>query len=164
MPTPVAVPPPNGPRLVAICEVRVTTESRALATTAVMSSCWTVVVPPAVVTSALGEDAGAAGAPGPGRRGSTTAKVEPDARTAARRAEASTVLPVRGRLGKATAIWLGAGSAGGHQPGWSTDLAGCAPFGWTGVGAAGWVGSVGNIARISGLGKRSGTVHGSPDE
>src|ERR1700741_1997110 len=100
-PIPVAVPPPNPPRVVAIFDVSVTTESLALATTAVMSSAWTVVVPvPPLWAAALafGDVTGAA-AVGWGRASSTTARVDPEASRADKSAAPRIVPAARPRRG-----------------------------------------------------------------
>src|SRR3954467_4463019 len=108
-PTPVAVPESKGPRFVATSDVSVTTESFALATTAVMSSCCTVVwAPPDAATLAAAPAAGA-GETG-GALSSTMAKVDPDASAALSRAAPTTGPSVR-RFERDVSRMAGGGAA-----------------------------------------------------
>src|SRR5436190_10505481 len=123
-PMPTAVPPPSPPPkgkprpfpppVVAIWDVSVRTESLTWATTPLMSSCVTDAVPAVAdgfcaVTFAFAEAAGVVPVPC-GIESSTTARVEPVARMAARRAVPSTVPYVRRPRG---ATEGGAGAEGG---------------------------------------------------
>src|SRR4051812_264964 len=116
-PIPVAVPDPKRPVFVAIWEVRVTTESFARATTAVMSSCCTVVVPPlgCAATLAFGVGAAAGDTVACGNVSSTIAKVDPDASRAARTAAPRTLPARRGLRSGSAATGIAAGGAATSQ-------------------------------------------------
>src|SRR6476660_3836994 len=137
VPMPVAVPPPPPkkprppPPPVEICEVRVTTESRTLATTPVMSSCWIVVEPPDAwfAAAAFAEEAGAP-AWAWGTATSTRAKVEPEAISAARSAVPTTV-PIARRLREPLEAGAGAPDA------WKVGDAVCCAAHAAGDGCAG---------------------------
>jgi hypothetical protein len=103
---------PKPPPFVAISEVSVTTEFLAVATTPVMSSCWTVVwdVPPWAALVAFAE---AGVVEGCGIASWTTANVEPLARIAERRAAPTIVPAVRRRRGAVATGWSGSTDADG---------------------------------------------------
>jgi hypothetical protein len=132
--------------------VIVTTDSRAEATTAVMSVVWTVVgvVPPDVesVVVALA-DAGAGVGWFAGPVTTTTARVDPEARAAARTAAASTV-PI-GRRAAGEAVVVGEAGLAWGIDGWLESKA--RPAGASKAGlSGGW--SDGSLGR--------GNIAGSP--
>src|SRR6476620_5481273 len=101
-PTPVAVPPPPNRPCVATWDVIVTTESRAAATIAVMSSCRIVVVPDEPVAVVLALEVGlvvVGAAEGAGDARPRIATVEPDASVADRSA-AARIVPSEPRRGE----------------------------------------------------------------